>query len=68
MRVNRHCPDSYIFKNKTRKAVIYVAGAHRYSKQMNRRRSEPNIQNSHSIEAEKTNPVKPSPEKELSGI
>ena len=40
MVMNRHRPDSYVFENKTWKAVIYVAGAHKYSEQMNRHRGE----------------------------
>ena len=29
--MNRHRPDSYVFENKTWKADVYVAGAHKYS-------------------------------------
>ena len=39
--MNRHHLDSYVFEHKTWKEVIYVAGAHKYSEQMNRHRGEP---------------------------
>ena len=41
MVMNKHRPDSYVFENKTWKEVIYVAGALKYSEQMNRHRGEP---------------------------
>ena len=38
--MNRHCLDLYLFEDKLEKAVIYTAGAQKYSEQVNKHRDE----------------------------
>ena len=38
--MNRHCLDLYLFEDKLEKVVIYVAGAQKYSEQVNKHRDE----------------------------
>ena len=38
--MNKHCLDLYLFEDKLGKAVIYAAGAQKYSEQVNKHRDE----------------------------
>ena len=38
--MNKHCLDLYLFEDKLEKAVIYAAGAQKYSEQVNNHRDE----------------------------